>query len=302
MASLLFNFFSWYWGCRPQLLLFFLRIIIFLIFLLFLCVFFNIFESLCWQKKIKKLFERQEKILKKMLPLIDLGKITLFSINTLKNPLTILRIILDKFKDPDLIKDDKKFKKYLFEADSVLLKIVQNSDLLKGQLCQEEDKRLFNLREEIQSLLIIYEEFSIKHKIKIKLFTDKEYRIYADCCHLMRALNILLLNAIEALSISNNKRKLLTITFEKSAYFLKIKIEDNAGGIRPQLFNNLFTANCFKKYSDKGLGLGLYFANEIMKKYFQKKIQIKNYKNRGIVVALVIKNTFILAESQLKNK
>jgi len=70
----------------------------------------------------------------------------------------------------------------------------------------------------------------------------------------------------------------------------------------PQLFNNLFTANCFKKYSDKGLGLGLYFANEIMKKYFQKKIQIKNYKNKGIVVALVIKNTFILAESQLKNK
>lgn len=302
MVSLLFNFFSWYWGCRPELFLFFLKIIIFLFFLLFLCVFFNIFESLCWQKKIKNLFEKEEKVLKKMLPLIDLGKITLFSISTLKNSLTILRIILDKFKDPDLIKNDKKFKKYLFAADSALLKIIQNSDLLKGQLCQEEDKRLFNLREEIQSLLIIYEEFSIKHKIKIELSADKEYRIYADCCHLMRALNILLLNAIEALSTSNNKRKLLTITFKKSSYFLKIKIEDNAGGIKPQLFNNLFTVNCFKKYSDNGLGLDLYFANEIMKKYFQKKIQIKSHNNRGTKMILVIKNSFVLAESKLKKK
>ena len=160
MASLLFNFFSWYWGCRPQLLLFFLRIIIFLIFLLFLCVFFNIFESLCWQKKIKKLFERQEKILKKMLPLIDLGKITLFSINTLKNPLTILRIILDKFKDPDLIKDDKKFKKY-FNTKAKMIKSDEVEDLTGhpvGGVCPfgvKENVEIF-LDESIRDFKYVY--------------------------------------------------------------------------------------------------------------------------------------------------
>ncbi len=302
MVSLFFNFLFWRLVCRRQLLIIFLIIIIILFFCLILSIIFNIYELLFWRKRVKKILNNQEKALEKILPLIDLGKVSLFSINSLKNSLTILRLIIDKLKDPEFIKDNKKVKEYLTKADAILLKTSRNSDVLRWQLCQEEDKRLFNLKEETLLLLKVYQDLARKHKIQIKFIIDREYRLHADCCHLLRAINILLLNSIEAQIANNGRKKTITISLEKTTYLLKIHIEDNAGGIDRELFSDLFEANCFNKDQNKGLGLGLYFANEIMKKYFLKKIKIENYKNKGTRASLIIKNSFVVAEPKLKNQ
>ena len=78
-------------------------------------------------------------------------------------------------------------------------------------------------------------------------------------------------------------------------------IEDNAGMINAKSISGRIKLNGFEERDIDVFQLSLYFANKLMKKYFQKKIEIVNKKNLTTTVCLKIKNSYILAEPRIKS-
>ncbi|MFA6814037.1 MAG: hypothetical protein WCR60_00635 [Patescibacteria group bacterium] len=302
MLFLIFKIFCWQQGCRPSLALLFIEFSLILISLLIIILIFYIIDYLFWTNKLKALIKFQENYCQKTAVLLDTAKIALFSINSQKNLLTSLRLILDSFKDPVFLKDKQLFKQYLSKADRLLLTIKKREDLLNKQLVQKNDKRLFALTEEICSLLSFYQDTLKLNNIKLEFTSSREYRIFAYQDQLLRIINTILLSSIESLISINKKAKYLKIYFTRTPYLLKIFIEDNVGLTNAKSIKGLIEINSFNNEEMKQFKLKFYLANQMMKEYFHKKIEITNKTNKQTIVCLKIKNSFILAEPKLDKK
>ena len=81
----------------------------------------------------------------------------------------------------------------------------------------------------------------------------------------------------------------ITITLEKKQDEIIISIQDEGDGIKEEDINNIFTKyyTSAKKYSNIGVGLGLYIANKIIIAH-GGKIKAKNNKDKGACFSIVL--------------
>jgi hypothetical protein len=251
------------------------------------------------KKQHDSLIKYQEIYCEKTALLLEIAKLTIFSVNKLKNPLTSLSIILDEFREPALINNKKTIDQYLKKADQLFRKIRQKDNILYRQLFPQNIERLFDLKQEIEEILIFYKEIFQENGILVEFKSDHEYRIFAQQDQLLRIINSILLTSLQSLIASNKKFKKIKIYFIRTAYLLKIMIEDNAGTINKSSLNGLIKLNCLKNNEVNEFQLSLYFANKMMKKHFRKKIEILNEKESKTVICLKIRNSSILAEPKL---
>lgn len=300
MISLIFKLFSWQEKCQSGLVLFFLRISPLFFCLLIILLIINIFYYFIWCKKIYSDVKEQQMNLEASLALIDAGKISFFVINSIKNYLTSLRLILDIYKNPKLIKDEKQFNNHRKTAETLLYKIKQREDLLNRQIQPKVDMRLFDLVYEINKIVDCYRDTLKENNIKLTFHSDKEYRIFANEDHLLLVLNTTILKTIEVLILSKVNNKSLKIYFIKSAYLLKIFIENNAEVINSRMVSSSVVNNNLNTNFFKINNLSLYFVNKIMHEYFHKKIAISNKTKTNTKIILKIKSSFILAETKIK--
>jgi hypothetical protein len=300
MFSLIFKFCCWQYGCRPSIILFNLKIFLILILLLILIIIFYFIDHLFWKNRLKTLIEFQENYCRTTAALLDIAKITILSINRLKNHLTSLRLILDSFEDPNFLIDRQMLNKYLMTADNLLFKIKQRGELLNKQLFPTDDIKLFALTEEINSLLYFYQDIFKQNSIKLEFNSVREYRIFANQDQLLRIINTLLLNSVESLMLVEKKEKQLKIYFKRTPYLLKVYIETNTGIIPAKSIRGLIKIACVNDDQLSQLQLSLFYVNRRMKKYFHKNIEIFNRKNQKTIICMKIKSSFILAEPKIQ--
>lgn len=301
MLLLIFKLFSWRIACQPLLILILIQVISILFLSLIFLTIFYFYRYVILKKQIKSLIKYQEKYCEKTAVLIELAKLSLFSINNLKNPLTSLRIICDELKDPAFLKQKKLVQNHIKKADQLLLKIKHKDEILSKQVIPQDTEKLFDLKKEIELILNFYEEVFKDNDIEIDFSSRHEYRIFAQQDQLLRIINSVLLTSVQSLIASNNKHKQLKIYFIRTAYLLKIVIEDNAGATNSKSISGRIKLNSLEEGEIDELQLSLYFANKMMKKYFQKKIEISTKKDVKTLIYLKIKNCYILAEPKIKD-
>lgn len=300
MLLLIFKLFSWRIHCQALLMLILIQIISILLLTLIVLTIYYFYRCLGLKKQIKSLIKYQENYCEKTSVLIDAAKLSLFSINNLKNPLTSLRIILDELKDPTFLKQKELMKKYINKADQLLVKIKHKDEILSQQLLPQNTEKLFDLKKEIESFLVFYEEVFKENGININFNSSHEYRIFAQQDHLLKIINSILLSSVQSLILSKKKNKQLKIYFIRTAYLLKIVIENNSGTTNAKSINGVIRLDCLEESQINEFQLSLYFANKMMKKYFQKKIEIVNKRDLKTTICLKIKNCYILAEPKIK--
>ena len=301
MLLLIFKLFSWRIINHELLILILIQLILILLLCLMLLIIFAFYRYLNLTKQINSLIKYQEIYCEKTVALIEVAKLSLFSINYLKNPITSLRFIFEELRDPAVVEKKKIVHQYLKQADQLLFKIKDKDDILSRQLFPQDTKKLFDLKKEIDSILVFYEVAFKQNGISVNFNSDHEYRIFAQRDQLLRVINAVLLTSVQSLISSKQKNKRLKIYFIRTAYLLKIMIEDNAGTINAESISGRIKLNGFEERDIDVFQLSLYFANKLMKKYFQKKIEIVNKKNLTTTVCLKIKNSYILAEPRIKS-
>ncbi len=145
-----------------------------------------------------------------------------------------------------------------------------------------ENVNLNNLIQETirqnQSILTIKEK-----NIDFKFAKEINYPL--DSFLIKRVLNNLISNAI----FYGKNTKNITIILEEEKENIVISVLDEGDGIKEEDINNIFTKyyTSAKKYSNIGVGLGLYIANKIILAH-NGKIIAKNNKGKGACFSIVL--------------
>lgn len=253
-----------------------------------------------WERQFRRIFLAQEQIFRELLPIIDLGKLTKSVIADLGTPLTSLWIILDAFRLTDINQDEEKMERFIQWANDIFFDIRKLISLGRLQVCQDEYKKLFDLRHDILDIFRLIQRRVSKEHIQVKLISEREFRTYAFRDHLMRVITMLIINAMEALIESAEQPKILSVSLIRHPYYLEILINNNYGVIEKKMWPYLFRPNIMSKKKEAGLGMGLYFANAIMEKFYRTKITLKSSKKIGTTLRLKIRNEFLMAEPKTK--
>jgi len=129
-----------------------------------------------------------------------------------------------------------------------------------------------------QSILTIKEK-----NIDFKFAKEINYPL--DSFLIKRVLNNLISNAI----FYGKNTKNITIILEEEKENIVISVLDEGDGIKEEDINNIFTKyyTSAKKYSNIGVGLGLYIANKIILAH-NGKIIAKNNKDKGACFSIVL--------------
>ena len=282
---------------QPKLLLIVLLILaIKLILIISLLLFIKQSEVNFWQAAVDKDTQLRRMVACDLSPIIDLGKLAADLSKEIKNPLTSLCIILNLLEDPEILGDPKLYQRYLTQAETIILLIIHLSDFLQQQLAVNNEAKLFDLCQSIKDLFYLYKVYCQRHHIQAIIVSDREYRLFTDQAHLLRVLNIIILNAMEALALSHKKHRYLSISCYKTAYLLHVVVKDNADGIDRDKKPDLLKRICYVNQETGGLGIGLYFANLLMKKFYGTRIKIKSGGKYGTQVILKIKKASIMSE------
>lgn len=166
---------------------------------------------------------------------------------------------------------------------------ISNNDL-KNLVCDlldiyKLDKKELELNKSDTNLNELIKEVIAQNKSIItirnkEIFFDDKEKINAliDSFLIKRVLNNLIANAIFYGKDSKN----IFIALKNEDNKIKISITDEGDGIIEQDINNIFKKyySASKKYSNIGVGLGLYFANKIVLAH-QGTIEAKNNPEKG---------------------
>ena len=89
---------------------------------------------------------------------------------------------------------------------------------------------------------------------------------------------IILKNAEDVLIEKNIENKKIFIETSKNEHLVKIKIEDNAGGISSKIIDKIFDPYFSTKKEKEGTGIGLYMSKIIIHEHCNGTLKVKNGK------------------------
>jgi len=112
------------------------------------------------------------------------------------------------------------------------------------------NKESLNLSEIVENTISFFDPLSSGI---LKL--DKDCFIFADHDQIVRVLNNLLNNAIEA--VSEGDTPMVRVSLEKGTHKILLQVEDNGSGIPLELQDEIFEPNFTTKTSGTGLGLAM---------------------------------------------
>lgn len=131
----------------------------------------------------------------------------------------------------------------------------------------------YALVEEILSLIGAQLE---THNIEVRLEVDESLKLITYAKELEHILINLLMNAKDALDLSQKSRKIITIrAYEKSGRCV-IEVADNGGGIPSDVISRVFDPYFTTKEEGKGTGLGLYMSRRMIEEHLKGSIAVSN--------------------------
>lgn len=139
-------------------------------------------------------------------------------------------------------------------------------------------KKVFNLKDNINSFLHIVDSSIKNHYIKIIKDIDENIEINGYGNELIQCFINIFNNAKDALNenIMNNNSKLIFIKTSIDNNNITIKIKDNAGGIKEETLTKVFEPYFTTKYSSQGTGLGLHMTYNLIVNGMDGNIKVHN--------------------------
>ena len=237
------------------------------------------------EKRIKKAVEenrRKDKIMFQQSKLASLGEMLQNIAHQWRQPLGSISLILQSIKLKNEMNKltseyiDKKTDEALILADNMSKTI----DDFKNFFRPDKTKKTLSIKECIchakQLVSHLLEKYNIEMEVKIK--EDIEILGYKnELSHV--CLNILN-NAIDSLKNSNIEPKKILIVVKKEKKGIIISIIDNGGGIKEEYLEKIFEPYFTTKLKDKGSGIGLYMAKQIIEEHMGGKIKALNIKHK----------------------
>jgi signal transduction histidine kinase len=141
------------------------------------------------------------------------------------------------------------------------VKVVQDvRSFIKGETSQNE-KRLFNLKENISTVLGVF-RYELEHGVDLRFEIDPTFEMVGFDVKLFQLWSNLLKNAIEAMD--EQEQKYIGIFSKIEDNKLQISFENNGPKIPNEVQENMFKKFYTTKEKKSGSGLGLSIVNNIL--------------------------------------
>ena len=232
--------------------------------------------------KSKREVEEANKKLIQAEKLASIGRISTGIAHEIRNPLTSVKLNIQKvLSSPNIKEDEKEHLEIAQEGINQIDKIVKDIlDFARVTRLNLDEFFLPNIIDE--SIKLVLNELKGKEITIEKKFEPDLPTVVVDADKLRQVFINLLVNSIEAI---DNKGKIRITASSKDKEFIKIRISDNGCGIPseilPEIFEPFFTTK------SSGTGLGLANAKKIIEQH-NGTIDVISKKGKGTTFEIII--------------
>ena len=238
-------------------------------------------------KSIEQEKQNQEMLLDAQNKLVSMGEMVSTIAHQWRQPLSeingiVLSMDLDYNRGQLSL---KKFDKHIKEISDVHTYLNSTINDFINFFNHEKEQEFFVISDVLKHakrLILI----SRKEKMKISSFSDV-IKMKGYPSELLQGLLIVINNAIDAGSMKNKKILVDIKVTRLNDKYLSLSIEDNGGGISPEILKNIFNPYFTTKHEFKGTGLGLYILKMIIEESMHGKVRVYN-KNLGVICEMII--------------
>ncbi|QDF28339.1 transporter substrate-binding domain-containing protein [Halarcobacter anaerophilus] len=202
----------------------------------------------------------------------------------LNNVSTMIQTVVLKYKKDKL--NNEVMEKFNTDVLKQIKYMSQTIDDFKDFFQPRRKKEEFELCDIIKksvSLIKPIKNINVNLEIDCKNTTY----VYGYKNELGQAVLNILNNSKDAFEQCSKKDKWIKITTQKTKNQFFLNIEDNAGGIKKEIFDKVFDPYFSTKLNKNGTGLGLYMTKVIIEDYIKGTIKLENTKE-GLLTSITI--------------
>jgi len=191
----------------------------------------------------------------------------------LNNLSLINQLLISKYAKEQL--DDKTMQYFKTNSQRQINLMSSTIDDFRNFFKTENEKKECKIETILENLSEISQPIYKNHNINLVINIEQCFTIYVYPNALSQAILNIINNAKDALVEHNISDKKITITVRKEEDIVII-IEDNAGGIAPDIIDKIFDPYFSTKKEKNGTGLGLYMTKMIIEEQLESTIKVIN--------------------------
>ncbi len=198
-----------------------------------------------------------------------------------KQPLSTMSAISNRMQmDIALEKIDvQNLEKYAKTIEEQVQYLSQTIDDFKNFLKPSTGKELTKVSDVIENTMKLMERLIQDKQIDVVMNLESTSMIETYPRELVQVLIKLIKNAADAFEQRTAENKSISIETKENEKHVTIEVQDNAGGIPPELLEKIFEPYFTTKDKSKGTGLGLHICKSIMQEHMNGDITVSNTPN-----------------------
>ncbi len=165
-----------------------------------------------------------------------------------------------------------------FRRDSSMLirQMSETIDDFRNFFRPDKEKSHFILDDIVGHVRSIMEPLLEKNSITLTVRGDHNVSLYGYPNELGQGIINLVGNAKDAIIENNAKKRDINILIQKYDKEVTVTVKDNAGGIKPEIIENIFEPYFSTKKKKNGTGLGLYISKLIIEEHMGGSLTVTN--------------------------
>jgi len=206
-----------------------------------------------------------------------------------RQPISIISMLANN-QILDIELDDmnkENFRNYSEEVLNQTQHLSETIDDFRNFFKSSFENTQTNTKELIEDVLKLVKSSFYNHSIIIEVDENK-FELNTKKRELVQVIINILNNAKDALLQNKIKNPKINIYTSQDEDFIKIKISDNATGIKEEILSKIFEPYFTTKNERNGTGLGLYMSKTIVEKHLLGKIEVQNNKTVGASFTIAI--------------
>ncbi len=223
--------------------------------------------------EVEKKREQHKLLLQHQSKLAAMGEMIGAIAHQWRQPLSELNIKIQKLKynyaNGDI--DEEFIGNFIKGSRSVINFMNQTIDDFRNFFRDDKQKHNFKIRGAIDEILSIQNSQLKAHNIQ--LYTSgNDFQIYGFKSEFQQVVLNIINNAKDVLIANKVNQPFIRIQLSN----LSIEIEDNGGGVPPEIIDRIFDPYFTTKSSQDGTGMGLYISKMIVEESINGRIEVKN--------------------------
>lgn len=190
-----------------------------------------------------------------------------------------------KFQKDDL--DEKYFEDFVQKINKTVGQMSDTIDDFSNFFKPNKQRELFDIGPMINEVLNMLGSTLRDNEIMVCFDPQLSYKYNGYKNELKHIIFNLINNSKDAIQINNIQEGKILVTLLEEKNNIIIRIEDNGGGIKPEIIDRVFEPYFTTKHKANGTGIGLYMCKMIIEESLGGTIRIFNH-HEGVVNEIVL--------------